>query len=107
MRTAADRKLPARRGQQPDNFVFPSFDSRKHPFWIGGPHEGFWIGVGFCDEAIDRGLKIGDGTSCLDASQFGRCLRKEVATAREQSEASLIDLTEIGMFCRPGGKVAG
>ena len=30
--------------------------------WIGGPYEGFWIGVGLGDEAVDSTLEVVDGS---------------------------------------------
>ncbi len=30
--------------------------------WASAPHEGLGVGVGFCDKAIDRGLKFRDGS---------------------------------------------
>ena len=38
----------------------PSFDGGDDFVGIGGPHEGFWLGIGFCDEAVDGGLEIDD-----------------------------------------------
>ena len=41
--------------------MLPTFDSGKDALWVSGPDEGFGIGVGLCDEAVDGGLEVGDG----------------------------------------------
>jgi len=50
--------------------LLPSFDSGEDPFGISGPDEGFWIGVRFCDEAVDGRFEIIDGAehATLEAS---------------------------------------
>lgn len=42
--------------------MLPPFDSGEDAVGVDGPHEGFRIGVGFDDEAIDGGLEVGDGS---------------------------------------------
>ncbi len=39
----------------------PSLDSGQHAFWICGPDEGLWGGVGLSKEAIDSDLEIDEG----------------------------------------------
>ena len=39
----------------------PAFDGGDDFVGIGGPSEGFWVGIGLGDEAIDGGLQIDDG----------------------------------------------
>ena len=41
--------------------LLPSFDSIEDAFGIGGPGEGPWIRVCFCDEAVDCRFEIADG----------------------------------------------
>ena len=41
--------------------MLPSFDSGEYAFGIGGPDEGSWFGVCFCDEAVDGRLEVVDG----------------------------------------------
>jgi hypothetical protein len=50
--------------------LLPAFDSGEHAFGIGSLHEGFGVGVGFFDEAVDGGLEVGDGGehAALEAS---------------------------------------
>ena len=40
----------------------PSFDGGDNFVWIGDPLEGFGMGVVIVEEAIDRGLEVGDGS---------------------------------------------
>jgi hypothetical protein len=40
----------------------PSFDGGDNFVWIGDPFEGFGMGVVIVEEAIDRGLEVGDGS---------------------------------------------
>ena len=40
----------------------PSFDGGDNFVWIGDPFEGFGMGVVVVEEAIDRGLEVGDGS---------------------------------------------
>ena len=42
--------------------MLPAIDSGEYAFGIGGPDEGLGIGVGLCEEAVDGGLQIGDGS---------------------------------------------
>ena len=42
--------------------MLPTFDSGEDAAWRCDPHEGFGIGVGLCDEAVDGDLKFGDGS---------------------------------------------
>ena len=41
--------------------MVPSFGGGDDAVWVGGPGEGLGIIVGLFDEAVDGGLKIGDG----------------------------------------------
>ena len=41
--------------------MLPTFDSGEDATWRC-PHEGFGIGVGLCDEAVNGDLKFGDGS---------------------------------------------
>jgi hypothetical protein len=41
--------------------LVPAFDGGDDFVGIGGPNEGFGLGVGFCNEAVDGGLEIDDG----------------------------------------------
>ena len=41
--------------------MVPSFDGSDYLIWVGSPGEGFWVFVGFGDEAIDGGLEINEG----------------------------------------------
>jgi len=38
--------------------LFPAFHSGEDVAGIGGPDEGFWIGVCLGDEAIDGGFQV-------------------------------------------------
>ena len=40
----------------------PAFDGGDDFVGIGGPYEGFGLGIGLCDEAVDGGLEIDDGS---------------------------------------------
>jgi hypothetical protein len=40
--------------------LLPPFDSGEDTFWVGGPHEGFGIGICLCDKAVNRDLQIND-----------------------------------------------
>ena len=42
--------------------MVPAFDGRDDLVGIGGPDEGFGIGIALCEEAIDRGLEIDQRT---------------------------------------------
>jgi hypothetical protein len=39
----------------------PSFDGGDDFVGVGCPYEGFGLGIGFCNEAVDGGLEIDDG----------------------------------------------
>ena len=41
--------------------MVPTFDGGDDLIWVGGPFEGFWLVVVFCEEAVDGGLEIDDG----------------------------------------------
>ncbi len=41
--------------------MLPPFNSGEDALWIGGPDEGFRIGIGICDEAVDGELQVDDG----------------------------------------------
>src|SRR4029079_19419056 len=38
--------------------MLPSLDGGENSVWIGGPDEGFGVGIGFLDEAVDGCLKV-------------------------------------------------
>ena len=40
----------------------PTFDSGDDFVWVCGPCEGLWRLVCLCDEAVDGGLEIDDGS---------------------------------------------
>ena len=40
--------------------MFPAADFFDDGIGVGGPEEGFGIGIGFLQEAVDGGLEIGD-----------------------------------------------
>jgi hypothetical protein len=42
--------------------LFPAFDSGEDALWIGGPDEGFGIGVCLGDEVVDGDLQVDDGS---------------------------------------------
>ena len=38
--------------------LVPYFDGSGGPIWMGGPGEGFWVFVGFDEEASDIGYGL-------------------------------------------------
>ena len=46
--------------------MFPAADLFDDGIGVGGPDEGFGIGIGFSREAVDSGLEVGD--ACEDAA---------------------------------------
>lgn len=44
--------------------MVPAFDGGDDPVWVGGPSEGFWVGVLLGDEAVDGGLEINERVEC-------------------------------------------
>jgi hypothetical protein len=72
--------------------LFPAFDSGEDALWIGGPFEGFGIGVCLGDEEVDGELQVNDGP---EHASFE-------ATARELGEEAF-DRIEPG--CRGRGEV--
>lgn len=72
--------------------MFPAFDSGEDALWIGGPYEGFGIGVCLGDEAVDGDLQVNDGSEHASLE----------ATARELGE-EVFDRIEPG--CRGRGEV--
>jgi len=42
--------------------LLPAFDSGEDALWVGGPDEGFGIGVCLSDEAVDGDLQVNDGS---------------------------------------------
>ena len=72
--------------------MLPSLDGGENSVWIGGPDEGFGVGIGFLDEAVDGSLKVDNraedaaleaasgefGEEALDRVQPGRRGRGEV-----------------------------
>jgi hypothetical protein len=59
--------------------LFPAFDSGEDAAWVSSPDEGFWIGIGLGDEAVDGGLEF------IDGSEDAACQ----ASARELGEEAL------------------
>ena len=72
--------------------MFPAFDSGEDALWIGGPDEGFGIGVCLGDEVVDGNLQVHDGSEHASLE----------ATARELGEEAF-DRIEPG--CRGRGEV--
>ena len=89
--------------------MFPAFHSGEDAAGIGGPDEGFWIGVCLGDEAIDGGFQIVHrsedpaleaptrecGEEALDGVEPGRRGRCEVEGPTAMSGEPLAHL---GMF---------
>ena len=46
--------------------MFAAADLFDDGIGVGGPDEGFGIGIGFSQEAVDSGLEVGD--ACEDAA---------------------------------------
>lgn len=42
--------------------MLPAFDSGEDALWIGGPNEGFRIGVYLGNEAVDGDMQVNDGS---------------------------------------------
>jgi hypothetical protein len=40
--------------------LVPSFDGGDDFVWVCGPCEGFWVTIGFVEEAVDGGLEFVD-----------------------------------------------
>ena len=57
--------------------MFPAFDSGEDAFWIGGPYEGFGIGVCLGDEAVDGELQVNDGSEHASLEATARELGEE------------------------------
>jgi hypothetical protein len=57
--------------------LLPSFDSSEDPFWIGRPNEGFGVGVGIGDEAVDGELQVDDGLEYSALEALARELGEE------------------------------
>ena len=61
--------------------MFPAADFFDDGIGVGGPEEGFGIGIGFLQEAVDGGLEIGD------ALETARLSRRRVSLAKKPSTA--------------------
>ena len=68
----------------------PSFDGGDNFVWIGDPSEGFGMGVVIVEEAIDRGLEVGDG------SEDSR-LRRRLARVAKKPSTALSQEAEVGV----------
>ena len=57
--------------------LFPAFDSGEDALWIGGPYEGFGIGVCLGEEAVDGDLQVTDGSEHASLEATARELGEE------------------------------
>ena len=57
--------------------MFPALDSGENTLWIGGPYEGFGIGVCLGDEAVDGDLQVNDGSEYASLEATTRELGEE------------------------------
>ena len=57
--------------------MFPALDSGEDTLWIGGPYEGFGIGVCLGDEAVDGELQVNDGSEHASLEATARELGEE------------------------------
>src|SRR5436309_5918549 len=68
----------------------PAFDGGDDFVGIGGPYEGFGLGIGLCDESVDGGLEVGD------KRKTPRLRRRLVSLAKKPSMALSQD-AEVGV----------
>jgi hypothetical protein len=63
--------------------LLPPFDSREDALWVGGPDEGFGIGVCLGDEAVDGDLQVNNGSehAALEATALSLFSSTERTTA--------------------------
>ena len=64
--------------------MLPAFDSGQDVLWVGGPDEGFWIGVCVSDKAVDGDLEFNDGSEYASLEATARELAKKPSTALSQ-----------------------
>ena len=57
--------------------MFPAFDSGEDALWIGGPYEGFGIGVCLGDEVVYGDLQVNDGPEHASLEAAARELGEE------------------------------
>src|ERR1700681_1057799 len=57
--------------------LLPAFDSGEDPLWVGGPDEGFGIGVCLSDKAVDSDLQVNDGSEHAALEATARELGEE------------------------------
>src|ERR1700738_3356344 len=57
--------------------LLPAFDSGEDAFWVGGPDEGFGIGVCLSDKAVDSYLQVNDGSEHAALEATARELGEE------------------------------
>ena len=57
--------------------MLPAFDSGEDALWVGGPDEGFGIGVCLGDEAVDSDLQVDDGSEHAALEATARELGEE------------------------------
>jgi hypothetical protein len=72
--------------------LLPAFDSGEDALWVGGPDEGFGIGVCLSDKAVDSGLKVNDGSEHAALE----------ATARDVDDNSCSHAESLNCFGRFG-----
>jgi hypothetical protein len=77
--------------------LFPTFDSSKDTVGIGGPDEGFWVGVCLGDEVVDGKLQFVEGpehtaletSTCELAKKLSTALSQEAEVGVKWKHASL------------------
>jgi hypothetical protein len=57
--------------------LLPAFDSGEDAVWVGGPDEGFGIGVCLSDKAVDSDLEVNDGSEHAALEATARELGEE------------------------------
>ena len=57
--------------------MLPAFDSGEDALWVGGPDEGFGIGVCLSDKAVDSDLQVNDGSEHAALEATARELGEE------------------------------
>ena len=57
--------------------MLPALHGGEDAFWVGSPDEGFWIGVGLGDEAVDSELQVNDGLEDAALEALARELGEE------------------------------
>jgi hypothetical protein len=64
--------------------LLSAFDSGEDALWVGGPDEGFGIGVCLGAEAVDSDLQVDDGSEHAALEATARGLGEEASTALSQ-----------------------